>query len=348
MLTECNRFTRGDETSSILDKEVPGATKVENMHERTIASDEQAHIKGQTRTLPKGKSMWHDWWQRIVLNFGTVRSVASRNSPTTDASGNCSFYQCKEAVDMNKTPQIHCFDSARSAYINTMAISNGPKATFGIKKNCNQEDDTNEFSIGQSLCEMAEAQVALGRWHDALHLWDEAAKVQVARNGKHHSSIGHILIRRGVTLSKLGLAYDAVLELEKGLRLLKAATQKETCSIGHLLDLAETYMILGFSQQAIGKNVDALESFNEAAFLKQNLVGKGRKSLADTFVVIGNAHHQGREYEEAFAAYHKALELYKEVDLPSRDPGVVRVVRCMKDRTMLEAISYNYWLDATM
>lgn len=178
--------------------------------------------------------------------------------------------------------------------------------------------------IGRGLVEMAEAQANLCHWEKAFELWDQAVELQKKKLGSRHPTVAFTLTRRGNASAHLGHWYPAVLDLEKAAHIYQSTSDDRLAS--------DTLIQLASAQERIGHFDEAVSNMKAALSLKDKLQDEEGAALLNC--LIGNIHHQQRNYEEAIESYRRGLERYEQAGVDKNHPDVVWATRRATCRSM--------------
>lgn len=193
---------------------------------------------------------------------------------------------------------------------------------------------SNDEIPGLKLSIMAEFQFSLGNYRVAFDLWGQSLQVQREELGERHDVVGQTLSRRGMALAKTGNLYESILDLERAVHIKQEGLTRKTTDQS-FIDVADTFIQLGYVQQDLGFYVEAMHSLSMALSLKEGVFGKSHESTARIVCEMGNFYHRRRRYQHALESYKRGLALYKGAGVPTTHHCVVWVRRCMSDKNIL-------------
>lgn len=198
------------------------------------------------------------------------------------------------------------------------------------------EDDTieNGEMMGRTYLEIANARVALGDWKRAIDLWDKALQLQTKRGSTDHAAVAETLTSRGMHLASIGMNFQAVLDLEKAVRI-KTIIFDSKPNEALSLELANILVQLSNAQCQLKNYSDSLASLSLALSRREHSLGENTVEVAEIHYYIGRNHHRQRRYSEATKSYDKALDVLRKAGARNDHPIFLRVRRCAADRNIL-------------
>lgn len=259
-----------------------------------------------------------------VINHGPA-GIFSKWLSTTES----------EAPDSHKPIHVHKQEGVASSTSITSPPTKSRQSVQKInlsptkRKTSNRKQNEVPGQPGKRLMDMAEAQANLCNWEKAFDLWDQALQVQKEKLGPHHMTVASTRARRGRAFSQLSQWYPAALDLGKAAHIFQG--KDDTMA-------SDTYMKLAIAQDRMGHFDEAIASMQRALELKEKI--QDQEGIARLHCLIGNVHHQRRDYKSAMESYRVGLECYERAGVAKDHPDVMWASRRASDRNM---IGHIFW-----